>query len=148
MATSSARSNPYASPKTKKVDVRLFSMKQIGIASFLGSALAGMTLVSINNFRLGKSLLAFLSIVIGIAIFGIVFAVGMVLPLPGVIYGAVQMAASVGIAKTMFEKQYEENQAENIPNESGWVVGGVTVAWIAVIAAAIYTILTYMEIFS
>jgi hypothetical protein len=145
MSTLSAHNNPYASPRSNKrttkneAAVRLFSAKQTGIASFLASALAGMTLVSINHFRLGKTFAGIVSMLIGTAIFGVFFTLATVVPAPGVIYGFAQLGITIAIAKTMFEKQYERNLARNVKSASGWVVAGVTTAWVVVLVAIVLT---------
>ncbi len=141
MSTISKQNNPFSSPSAKansdSVASPLFSQTQIGIASFLGSALAGMTLVAINHFRLNNILSGVASLLLGIAIVAVIIPLGMILPIPGVVFSFVQMGVARMIAKTWFAKQYESNEAMNVGNGSGWVVAGITVTWIVIFVAVL-----------
>jgi uncharacterized membrane protein YfcA len=150
MSTLSTRQNPYASPSSSQqltqteAGPKLFSELHIAIATFLASSLAGMTLAAINHYRLGNKIAAAVSLLIGAAIVAVVVGLSMLIPLPGLLFALAQAGIALAIAKAQFGKQYEANQANDVPNANGWVVLGVTAAWTVVLVVAFLALSTIL----
>lgn len=77
-AAPSVREPSAAAPQTPRY--RLFDTLSVGIATFLGSPIAGTILMAINYHRLGRGEDAFLSCLAGLAVTALAVAVGVMLP--------------------------------------------------------------------
>jgi hypothetical protein len=122
---------------------RLFDSTSVGIATFLGTTVAGATLMAINYRRLGKGSNAIVAFVGGVAALGLVVGFGYLIPSyasTGVGVGLV--LAMREIAKSLQGKAVEEHVRDGGELGSRWIASGIGLAWLA-IAATVFFLFVY-----
>lgn len=137
--------NPYAPPKSddarpagakkkrKTPAYKLYTPGQIALATFLGTPVAGMFLLSVNRRRMGKSSLATTTLLGGIGVTVLLFGIGLVLP------ESVSRAIPIGV--TIAAGQYarvdqpllDAHVARGGQKESSWKAAGFGLAGLAAI---------------
>lgn len=117
----------------------LHSADSIGLATFLGSPLAGAALMAINERRVGRASAAWKTLAVGVAITGGLLALSMALPsAPSGAFGGITMGLAYGArstAKEWFRKATEEGRIGEVRYVSRWVAAGVALASIVVVLA-------------
>ena len=143
--------NPYAPPTAQAFPqasgdqsvAPLFTPKQVGIASFLASVMAGAALIAVNESRLGRGQRG-VWVLLGAAGF-LVLLIGttFVAPdLPGFPLGAAGAVAAYYTAKSMFGEEVEEQARRGIAPAKGsaalgWGLLGLLGAVAVMVGAAI-----------
>jgi len=127
--------NPYQMPASglgsaslENPEARLFKVSGIGLATFLGSLLAGGLLMAMNFRALGQPEKARKTILYSIAAFAGVIVVMFVLPesIPGVVFLIPQVVAMVQLAKQYQQSQINERRMRGIPTRSNWAAAGIS----------------------
>ncbi|MCA9647184.1 MAG: hypothetical protein H6718_09725 [Polyangiaceae bacterium] len=138
--TAAAELNPYAPPNLGELnqggedgslaprDARPFTTVAVGIATFLGSALAGTILMYLSLSRMGRAAEARRAALLGGGLTLGTLVAALVLP-PG-IGNVVPIAVTIGIvmlARQMLDPVVMPHLARGGSKGSGWLVAGVTV---------------------
>lgn len=137
---STAESDAEAQRPTYK----LFSPTHVGVATFLGSPLAGAIIMAVNYARLGRAQAARTAVVLGAIGTGLLVAVGFALPdeVPSSGLGIAGLAVMSLVARKMQSAAFEEHIRRGGKKASGWNAAGVgalcVVAMLAVIFGYIY----------
>jgi len=134
--------NPYAAPTTRDVpqpsgdpsSVELFTPKQVGFASFIGSAAAGAALAAVNEWKLGRQQRAIWTLLGGVVFLVLIVASTFVAPdIPGFPIGVASAVAMYYVAKALSGADVDDHLSRGIPSASngvaiGWAVMGLLVA--------------------
>lgn len=139
-APSQAMPQQHAMAVNKPVE-KLFSSGQIGVATLLGSVLAGAIMMAMNFVRLGRHATATGTLVAGIASLGAVGAIGYLAASHGIpgnfIIPLLVAFATQAMAAEAFASQYAANEKLGVKPRSNWAAAGITVIVIALLVAVI-----------
>ena len=155
MTTSGGQLNPYASPIADEGDlqsavgsIRLYSTKQIGVAAFLGSPLAGAWLFAKNYSALRDRGGAHRALALGLLGTAALVAIGAVLPggspssfLPLVCAWLIQ-----GLAKRAHGQAFARHIAAGGEQQSWWRTIGVTFAVLALLVVVVLPLAWILKI--
>ncbi len=122
---------------SKSYDYKLYKISGIGIATMVGTILAGGYLMSVNHRRLGNtdkakstllySFLAFVGILV------IAFLIPEDLNIPDVVFTVAQVAAMVAIAQQWFDAPIREHRANGGLLASNWKAFGISLLFMIVL---------------
>ncbi|MCZ6674187.1 MAG: hypothetical protein O7C75_14755 [Verrucomicrobia bacterium] len=121
----------------------LFSIRAIGVATFLGGPLAGGVLIGLNFDKLGNKKARNYAYVLGTLSTVLIFWGILSLPssiidrVPNLLIPAIYTFIVVNLAKKFQLKAIESNLERGGNNGSGWVVAGVSLVAMALILATI-----------
>jgi hypothetical protein len=139
--------NPFA-PPASNIDVtaagataegafsgRLFSPRQMGVAAFLGSALAGVLLLQANYRVMGKRAQANKAIIVGLLAAGLQMGVAMALPdgVPATPFNIAAVFAFYKIAQSLQGKSFLAHVGAGGPRASNWWVAGAVLACVVLV---------------
>ncbi|BBM02952.1 hypothetical protein [Microbulbifer sp. GL-2] len=142
---------PASELETKKKSVSpLYKISGIGVATFVGSILAGGVLMYLNYKRLGlydkATKCIVISIVATIAIFGVVYLIPEDINIPNIAFTIPQVIAMVQIAKSQQEALINEHISSGGTMSSNWKAFGISVliilAIIALVTGAVFVTTT------
>jgi hypothetical protein len=146
--------NPYAPPKSNVEPAssgsqttlpasRLYSPKQIAVATFLGSPLAGGWFVATNYRELGQDALATQSIWWGIAGAIVMMFIAFLLPdnFPNSVLPIACAAGVYSLVESKLGGAIKEHQAAGGPLFSWWRVVGVSLLCALILVAVIFGVL-------
>lgn len=112
-------------------DFALYKVSAIGLATFLGSMVAGGLLLSKNFKKLGKETEARNAIIYSIIATIVVFIIGMNIPedwsIPGIVFTIPQALVMFHIAKQMQEKDIDQHIENGGALASNWKAAGISV---------------------
>jgi hypothetical protein len=136
-STSSAGPEGLTTPQAVPT-YKLFDSTSVGIATLLGSALAGATLMAINYRRLGKATEAVIAMIIAAAAMAIVIGVGSWVPATA----SSAVAILLVVLTRSIANQVQGAAIERHVNEGGelasrWKAAGVGLVWLALIFGGI-----------
>lgn len=131
-------SNPYQPPSEASTATErpLYDINQIGVATFLGSPLAGAIVMALNYRRLAPEKVV-PTIVMGVIASAAVFGLAFALPedFPNIVLPAAYLAAVVGIASKTQGAAIKQAVAAGEPKASGWRSAGIGLGISAVMLA-------------
>ena len=118
---------------------QLFNGASVFVAAFLGSPVAGASLVAINYRRLGETRKAIAAVVIGVAVTALAVALATFIPAGASTAVALALALATRSAAQLAQgKAVEHHIREGGMLSSKWAAAGVGVAFIVVIFGAIF----------
>lgn len=124
------QANLDANKENKSVDFELYKISGIGLATFIGSALAGGFLLSRNYKRLGNVRMAnkalSYSVLATIVLFLIAYFIPENMNIPNMVFTVVQVVVLVQIAKQQQEKNINEHVAHGGSLASNWKAFGLS----------------------
>jgi hypothetical protein len=130
---------PVPSGNPPLTDKPLYSVNAVGLASFLGSVLAGAVLMAINYRRIGEPARATYAIILGIL--GTVASIGIALVLPDRVPSAAivvpQLFAMIAIARAMQGPMLERHVQQGGKIASMWKAAGIAMLFFIVLFGAI-----------
>jgi hypothetical protein len=118
----------------------LYDPTAIGIATFLGTPLAGSALMALNYKNLEKPKLAVWTVVIGIVATALLLVIAFILPdnFPGTGLSLGALLATVVVAKKSQGSLIEAHQQAGGKMGSRWVGAGVGLACLAIVVGLIF----------
>jgi hypothetical protein len=117
---------------------KLFDSTSVGIATLLGSALAGATLMAINYRRLGKATEAVMAMIIAAAAVALVIGVGSWVPATASSAVAILLVmVTRSIASRLQGAAIERHVNEGGELASRWKAAGIGLVWLALIFGGI-----------
>lgn len=127
---------PAAAPAPSQ---RLCSIAAVGLATFLGTSLAGAYFMTNNLKALGREAEVKKVWITGIAIFVIMTLAGMLLPesIPAAVFILPPLFAMNAYARQLFGPQVAEHKANNGAFVSLWRVAGISLLFILAVFVAL-----------
>jgi hypothetical protein len=118
----------------------LYSPRQVGVASFLGSPLAGAWVLSLNFRGLGDQKEAHSTLLRGIAATIVVFGVASFLPLTAstVLWPVIYSAMIEVYAKKVFGLRFEAHVASGGRRGSWWLVIGIGLLFLLALIGVLF----------
>jgi len=124
------QANLDGNEENKSYDFQLYKISGIGLATFVGSALAGGFLISQNYKRLGNVRMAnkalTYSVIATITLFLIAYFIPEDMNIPNIVFTIVQVVALVQIAKQQQEKELSDHVAHGGALASNWKAFGIS----------------------
>jgi hypothetical protein len=153
--------NPYAPPQVQgvydpshpsqspvRLDVALYTSKQVALATFLGSPLGGAVLMALNESRIGRAGAAIKALLAGLVATGFLLTLGLILPpnIPTfpIAIGSVFVMAS--IAKARQAGFVAQHLAAGGKPASGWAAAGIGILSLLVALVPLVAILFVAEL--
>lgn len=151
--------NPYAAPKAELCDdsveglqteVKLFKVSAVGIATFLGTPLAGGIIMAINFSRLGRRSAARSTVVITtlytvvstLVLFFIPMMPASVNSWIGIVHALVMHL----VAKSYFSEDIENHQRLGGPMASTWIAVGIGFLTMLGIAVPLFLLIIFFPL--
>jgi len=124
------QANLYGNDEDRTYDFELYKISGIGLATFVGSALAGGFLISQNYKRLGNVRMAnkalTYSVIATIALFLIAYFIPENMNIPNVVFTVVQVVVLVQIAKQQQGKAISDHVAHGGALATNWKAFGLS----------------------
>ncbi|MFT3767833.1 MAG: hypothetical protein QM820_20475 [Minicystis sp.] len=131
--------NPYAPPKADTAPAepaaegaapayKLYTPGQIFLATFLGTPIAGMYLLSANRRRLGHASLATMTLIGGLALGAVLLVLASVVPAGGARSLSLGITIAVGYYARTDQPLLDAHLAKGGRKESTWKAAGIGVA--------------------
>lgn len=137
-STASVGPEPVTVPSVVPV-YKLFDSVSVAIAAFLGTPLAGATLMAINYRRLGKAKSATWAMVTAAAVMALVAVFGRWIPAwAGTAFGISMVVANKGLADSLQGPAVQEHVRDGGELGSRWKAAGIGLLWLAVICASVF----------
>ena len=149
---SESEPNPYAPPNADVPPVvagtgePLYSEQQVGIATFLGSPIAGFILLARNYARLGQSEQVGKMIGMGLGATVVTFGIAFVLPedFPGAPLGLIYTFGMYKLAEMWQGTELAQHFSQGRPKASNWSAVGIgllcLLAVVALIVAMVFAV--------
>lgn len=137
--------SPYQAPQSvvedapDRADAPLFRINAIGLATVLGSVLAGGWLIAMNYTALGRPAQALKAKVFSLLGVVALVALSMVLPeqVPGVVFVVPQVFGLVYLARSLQGEAIAERIASGRPMRSNWLAAGIALLFMLILLALI-----------
>lgn len=128
----------------------LHSPESIGMATFLGSPLAGAALLAINERRVGRPRDAWKALAVGVGVTAALLALSAALPasMPSGAFGGVSIGLAIGartFAKDWFRKATESGHVGEVRYITRWAAAGVGLVSVALVMGALFAVMTLTE---
>ncbi|KRB11479.1 hypothetical protein [Lysobacter sp. Root690] len=135
--------DPYQAPQsvvedaTDRVGAPLFRINAIGLATVLGSVLAGGWLIAMNYAALGRPAQALKAKVLSVLSLFALMALSMVLPeqVPRVAVIVPQVFGLIYLARSLQGKAIAERIAAGRPMRSNWLAAGIALLFLVIVLA-------------
>lgn len=121
-----------------------YKVSGIGLATFLGSSLAGGVLLYLNEKQRGNPQRGYTLLGIALLILALIIGLAILLPVevPSVVFGAVQMFAMVHISHSNQGQQLTYHQSQGHGMASNWKAAGISLLVVlGILAAAVPVVL-------
>lgn len=144
------QANLEENEENKKYDFELYKISGIGLATFIGSTLAGGFLISQNYKRLGNVRMANKALTYTVLATIFLFLVAYFMPedmnVPNMVFTVIQVVVLVQIAKQLQAKELSNHVAHGGVLASNWKAFGISlIVIIAMLAVLIPVIMLTVE---
>jgi len=139
------QANLEENEENKKYDYELYKISGIGLATFIGSTLAGGFLISQNYKRLGNVRMAnktlTYTVLATIALFLTAYFMPVDMNVPNIIFTIVQVVVMVQIAKNLQQKELNNHLSHGGVLASNWKAFGISLLVIIAILAVLIPVI-------
>ena len=139
------QANLEENEENKSYDFELYKISGIGLATFIGSTLAGGFLISQNYKRLGNVRMANITlkytVLATIALFLIAYFMPVDMNVPNIIFTVVQVVAMVQISKKLQQKELSNHVSHGGVLASNWKAFGISLLVIIAILAVLIPVI-------
>ncbi|WP_097305204.1 hypothetical protein [Pseudomonas chlororaphis] len=138
--------NPFQTPAAElqtpaaaTAPLRLYSINAVGLATFLGTSLAGSYMIASNLKAMGRESEVKKAWYIGIGLFILMMVLGMVLPesVPTVVFVLPPIFAMNAYARQLFGSAVLEHKLSKGPFFSLWRVAGISLLFMLAVFVAL-----------
>ncbi|MGY4819525.1 hypothetical protein ACVNP3_26745 [Pseudomonas chlororaphis subsp. piscium] len=126
-------------PAASTAPLRLYSINAVGLATFLGTSLAGSYMIASNLKAMGRESEVKKAWYIGIGLFILMMVLGMVLPesVPTVVFVLPPIFAMNAYARQLFGSAVLEHKLSKGPFFSLWRVAGISLLFMLAVFVAL-----------
>ncbi|MCW9046514.1 MAG: hypothetical protein OQK46_00435 [Gammaproteobacteria bacterium] len=139
------RANLDENEENKTYDFELYKITGIGLATFVGSTLAGGFLIAQNYKRLGNVRMANKTLTYTVLATIVLFLIAYFMPenmnVPNIVFTIVQVAVLVQIAKKLQQKELSNHVAHGGALASNWKAFGISLLVIIVLLAVLIPVI-------
>ncbi len=147
------QSNPFQTPQadlqqTTTNQAPLYSIAGVGLATFIGTPLAGAWLLAHNLQLLGKADRVAMVWGVSIALLLITLVLAFVLPeeVPALPFAIAQLMAMIMLAKNLMEAELKQHTEAGGAYLSNWRAAGIGLLFTLAVAALMFAVLMIFDI--